>query len=146
MLAIVAGDDMLEEVKYIDRMIDIADEVAVAGKIGLVFLAALGHKTGAVVHDPAYLPMARALLAKAQMVGVPITLPVDFVMGNVLVDASSAKKRLRVSDEVIAGDGRGDAEEEHADESAGFDYDGEVKSSQYVEDFHGAVSLTHFLP
>jgi 3-phosphoglycerate kinase len=122
-LAIVAGDDLMEEVKHIDRMIDMVDELVIAGNIGLVFLAALGHKTGAMQHDPAYMPMARALLSKAQMMGVPVTLPVDFVMGDVYVDANSGATMATS----FGGDGEDeDDEDEPPLESNGFDYDGET--------------------
>ena len=125
LLAVVCGDDLLEEVKHIDRMIDLADDVVIAGRIGLVFLAALGHKTGALKHDPAQLPMARALLAKAQMLGVPVTLPVDFVMGDVLVDAfdQPAGSESMHGDEEATG---GSEDDEPPEVGAGFDYDGET--------------------
>jgi phosphoglycerate kinase len=132
MVAIVAGDDLLEEVKHLDRMIDVADEVVVAGRIGLIFLAALGHKTGALKPDPAHLPMARALLAKAQMLGVPVTLPVDYVMGDVLVDengrSASSSSRLEDPDLDSHAEEDRDPDEDPIDESAGFDYDGEVSN------------------
>jgi len=121
MLAIVAGDDLLEEVKHIDRMIDIADDIVIAGRIGLVFLAALGHKTGAVKHDPAHVPMARALLTKAQMMGVAVTLPVDFVMGDILVDAHSG-----APEELDPESPAEDDLDEETEVGAGFDYDGET--------------------
>lgn len=125
LLAVVCGDDLLEEVKHIDRMIDLADDVVISGRIGLVFLAALGHKTGALKHDPAQLPMARALLAKAQMLGVPVTLPVDFVMGDVLVDAfdQPAGSESMHGDEEATG---GSEDDEPPEVGAGFDYDGET--------------------
>jgi hypothetical protein len=126
MLAIVGGDDLLAEVKHIDRMIDIADELVIAGGISLVFLAALGHKTGAVKHDPAYIPMARALLSKAQMMGVPVTLPVDFVMGDLPIDANTVP-RVKGASNGVGGDAEeDDHEDEPPLESNGFDYDGEV--------------------
>ena len=137
-LAVVAGDDLFADVKHIDRMIDLVDELVIAGKLGLAFLAALGHKTGATKQDKTYLPMAKNLLAKAQMMGVSVTLPVDYVMGDIVVDANGvvdegAAKKVDEDEEDEEGGDEGaegndeDAEEEEAaDESAGFDYDGEV--------------------
>jgi 3-phosphoglycerate kinase len=130
MAAIVAGEDLLEEVKHIDRMIDVVDELIIAGRIGLVFLAALGHKTGALKPDPAHLPMARALLAKAQVLGVPVTLPVDYVMGDVFVDelGNGSGPVVPIGEELDdANDEDADPDEGPVDESAGFDYDGEVR-------------------
>jgi len=128
MAAIVAGDNLLDEVKHIDRMLDMVDELVVAGKIGLVFLAALGHKTGALKPDAAHLPMARALLAKAQMLGVPVTLPVDYVMGDVLVDKHGNGNGPIAPMAEEAEDGNDDDRDpdDPLDESAGFDYDGET--------------------
>lgn len=64
MLAIVGGVTLAEEVKYIDRLLDIVDEIMFAGPIALAFLAALGHETGATLIEPALIPMARKLLSK----------------------------------------------------------------------------------
>jgi len=133
MLAVVAGDDLLAEVKHIDRMIDVVDEIVVAGKLGLAFLAALGHKTGAAKLDKAYIPMAKSLLAKAQMMGVSMTLPVDFVMGDILVGADGVVETKTSDvdededeDEDGGEDGDEEKEEEPVEESAGYDYDGET--------------------
>jgi len=132
-VAIVAGDELLDEVKHIDRMIDVVDELVIAGKIALVFLAALGHKTGAVKFDPSYEPMAKALLSKAQTMGVPVTLPVDFVMGDVFVDAMSEGPKP---------DDDQDPDEEPPDESNGFDYDGETMECTVSE---GLMRTMHAL-
>ena len=137
-LAVVAGDDLFSDVKHIDQMIDMVDEMVVAGKLGLAFLAALGHKTGMAKVDKTHIPMAKNLLAKAQMMGVSVTLPVDYVMGDIAVDAngiieSSTAKEGGDEEEDDEDDDGGaddvedkDAEDEAVDEAAGFDYDGEV--------------------
>mmetsp|Transcript_26024 Transcript_26024/g.33826 ORF Transcript_26024/g.33826 Transcript_26024/m.33826 type:complete len:1676 (+) Transcript_26024:31-5058(+) len=125
-LAIVGGDDLMNEVKHIDRMIDMVDELVIAGQIGLVFLAALGHKTGAMIHDPAYMPMARALLSKAQMMGVPVTLPVDFVMGDIYVDGNSFLGGAGKNGGSFGEYDENDEDDEPPLESNGFDYDGET--------------------
>ena len=133
MLAIVGGASLPDEGKFIDKRLDIVDEIMFAGGISLGCLAALGHKTGATLMEPCVIPMARKLLSKAQMLGVTVHLPVDFLMGDILVNADGVVESSRPPGE---DDGEEEEEEEEEpeendeeiDEAAGFDYEGEVCS------------------
>lgn len=84
--AVVGGAKINDKIEILDRLIDIADCVAVAGAMANNFLVAEGHKLGKSLVDKDGLPAAKRILAKARKAererNFNFLIPVDAVVST----------------------------------------------------------------
>lgn len=66
LMAIVGGAKIADKIDLLDRLIDIADVVAVGGAMSNTFLLAEGIKIGESLADPDDVPLARRIIQKAK--------------------------------------------------------------------------------
>lgn len=64
--AVIGGVKISDKIEILNRLIDIADFVAVGGAMSSTFLAAKGVKVGRSKYDPDELNLAREIIAKAE--------------------------------------------------------------------------------
>lgn len=81
-VAIIGGNRVTEKLGLLDSLLGRADTVCLGGAMANTFLSAKGMAMGRSLCEPSKLPMARALLAKAEAGGVRIVLPSDLVVAE----------------------------------------------------------------
>ncbi|MDD3014401.1 MAG: phosphoglycerate kinase [Candidatus Gastranaerophilales bacterium] len=79
---LIAGTNIEEKMSVIERFIDIADNILVAGLPALAFLKALGYQTGRIKISDTSLKMAKDLLSEAKIENIIIKLPDDFMVAE----------------------------------------------------------------
>lgn len=98
LVAIVGGESLIEKVPLLERLIRVADVVAVGGGVGYAFLQAAGVKLGTTVVQPQDIPLAKELLrlaaAERQDRRFLLYLPQDGVVTDRVFQAA----RLRIVD------------------------------------------------
>jgi 3-phosphoglycerate kinase len=86
LVAVIGGAKIADKIEILDRFIDMADCVAVAGAMANNFLAVEGYKLGKSLIDKAGLPEAKRILAKARHAerqrNFNFLLPVDAVVST----------------------------------------------------------------
>jgi phosphoglycerate kinase len=81
-VAILGGTRVAEKIGLLESLLGRADVVCLGGAMANTFLSAKGVPVGHSLVEPRKLPIARALMAKADTAGVPIMLPRDLVVGD----------------------------------------------------------------
>jgi 3-phosphoglycerate kinase len=66
LMAILGGAKISDKIELLERFVDIADFVAVGGAMANTFLRAEGIKTGKSLTEPADIPLAKKIIAKAR--------------------------------------------------------------------------------
>lgn len=66
LMAIIGGSKISDKIDILNRFIDIADFVAVGGAMANTFLLASGVEIGKSVAEPAEVPLAKEIIARAQ--------------------------------------------------------------------------------
>lgn len=79
-VAVLGGTRVAEKIGLLEHLLGRADAVCLGGAMANTFLAAKGLAMGRSLLEPSKLPIARALLAKAEATGVQIVLPRDLVV------------------------------------------------------------------
>lgn len=64
--AVIGGAKIADKLEVLNKLIDIADFVAIGGAMGNTFLAAKGLKIGKSKYDPGELDLAREIMEKAE--------------------------------------------------------------------------------
>jgi len=76
-VAVIGGSQVAEKIGLLESLLARADAVCLGGAMANTFLAAQGTNMERSLVEPSKLPIARALLAKAEASGVRILLPRD---------------------------------------------------------------------
>jgi len=79
---LVAGTDVEGKMSVIERFINIADNVLVAGLPALAFLKAQGYHTGKIKVSDRAVSMAKALISESKLEHTNIKLPDDFMVAE----------------------------------------------------------------
>ncbi len=77
--AIVGGSKVSTKLSLLENLAQKVDILVIGGAMANTFLAAQGHTIGASVFEPAFLPMARKVLATP---GVTLVLPQDVIVAS----------------------------------------------------------------
>ena len=85
MLAVVGGAKVSSKLKVLEALVDKVDQLIVGGGIANTFLAAAGKPIGKSLVETDMIPMARALMEKAD-----IPLPVDVLVATEFSDLAAA--------------------------------------------------------
>ena len=81
-VAILGGTRVAEKIGLLESLLGRADVVCLGGAMANTFLSAKGVPVGQSLVEPSKLPIARALMAKAETAGARIMLPRDLVVGD----------------------------------------------------------------
>jgi phosphoglycerate kinase len=87
-VAIVGGTRVAEKIGLLENLLGRADVVCLGGAMANTFLSAKGVPVGQSLVEASKLPIARALMAKAETAGIQVVLPRDLVVGD---DATAAE-------------------------------------------------------
>jgi len=83
LLAILGGAKIADKIPLINNLLDKADEIIIGGGMAFTFKKILNNmEIGASLFDPEGAKMVKDIMAKAQVKGVRIHLPVDYICGN----------------------------------------------------------------
>ncbi len=95
LMAIVGGAKISDKIKVLNRLIEIADVIAIGGAMANTFLLAEGIQTGKSLTEPDDVPTAREILAKAREKSKKqhfiFYLPQDGVVATELEDPKSTR-------------------------------------------------------
>jgi phosphoglycerate kinase len=81
-VAVLGGTRVADKIGLVENLLGRADAVCLGGALASTFLSAKGVPVGQSLVEPSKLPIARALMAKAETAGVKIVLPSDLVVGD----------------------------------------------------------------
>ncbi|MBR6735628.1 MAG: phosphoglycerate kinase, partial [Oscillospiraceae bacterium] len=81
-VAILGGAKVSDKIAVINRLLDKADAVLVGGGMAYTFYKAMGLDIGTSICEDEKLDIARELVAKAELNGVRLMLPVDNVVAD----------------------------------------------------------------
>jgi phosphoglycerate kinase len=81
-VAIIGGSKVADKIGLLESLLGRADVLYLGGAMANTFLCAKGAKMGRSLVEPSKLPIARALLAKAEASGVEIILPRDLIVAD----------------------------------------------------------------
>jgi phosphoglycerate kinase len=81
-VAIIGGAKVADKIGLLESLLGRADVVCLGGAMANTFLSAQGASMGHSLSEPSKLPIARAVLAKAEASGVRIVLPSDLVVAE----------------------------------------------------------------
>lgn len=93
MVAIVGGSKISTKLTVLESLLEEVDQLIVGGGIANTFLQANGDAIGNSLNEPDLIPVAEALMAKAQALGKSIPLPVDVVCGKAFDANTPAEKK-----------------------------------------------------
>ena len=126
LVAILGGTNVVNEIRLVRRLLDLADVVCVGGAMCLPYLCALGHDVGSSQWRPEDLEPARLALAAAAAQSGRLELPSDLLL-HARGELTGVK--TRVSDRLGA-----------LDEQAGFDI-GPDTASRYAAEIDTAATV-----
>jgi phosphoglycerate kinase len=81
-VAIIGGTHVSEKIGLLESLLGRANVICLGGAMANTFLAAKGVAMGRSLVEPSKLPIARAMLAKAEAAGVQVVLPRDLVVAE----------------------------------------------------------------
>ncbi|HBH18479.1 MAG TPA: phosphoglycerate kinase, partial [Cyanobacteria bacterium UBA9579] len=88
---LMGGTNPESKMPVIERFIEIADYILVAGEVGLTFLKAQGHEVGKVNISDTAVAMANQLMCESRLERNPIIVPDDFMIAQEVMPGSSHK-------------------------------------------------------
>ena len=90
LLVILGGAKVKDKIQLISNLVDKCDEMIIGGGMAFTFKKQLeGYEIGKSIYDADGAKLIEGIMEKAKAKGVKIHLPVDFVCGNSLEDATS---------------------------------------------------------
>ena len=104
LVAIVGGAKVSSKIQLLDRLLEKVDKLIVGGGIANTFLKAAGHPIGKSLYEPDFIEQTKALLTKADKLGVELPLPVDVAVATEFAATASATYKniaTVVGDELI---------------------------------------------
>lgn len=90
-VAILGGIKVSDKFGVIDRLIDHCDSLLIGGGMAFTFMAAKGVEVGRSIVEEEWVEPAKAMMDKAAECGVDLTLPVDFVVAECMVEDAETK-------------------------------------------------------
>lgn len=99
-VAIIGGAKVSDKIGVISNLLEKADAVVIGGGMANTFLAAQGKGIGSSLFEEEKLPLAKELLAKAQVKGAKVFLPAEVVVADKF--AADANHKTVSVDEVPA--------------------------------------------
>ncbi len=92
LVAIVGGSKVSDKCLLLGSLLDKVDTLIIGGGLANTFIAAEGYSVGDSLLEPAFIPEAVALLARAKNKGTNLIVPVDVIVAKTL--SESAKTRV----------------------------------------------------
>ena len=82
--AILGGSKVSDKIKVIDALMDKCDTLIIGGGMCFTFLLAQGKAVGTSLKEEGWVERAAAMIAKAEERGVPLTVSVDGIPGDMM--------------------------------------------------------------
>lgn len=103
-VAIIGGKKISTKIKFINKLITVADSLLLGGGLANTFLAAQGHKIGSSIFSKEDLALAQQILTHAKRAHTEIVLPKDVVVGAHLESTTSEVRKIddvQATDEIL---------------------------------------------